>query len=192
MATCSVTVCSNEVHSQGLCNGHYQRKRKGRDLETPLKLIKQGENRVTNPLYTTYRGMIDRCCNPGHKYFSYYGGRGIKVCERWLGLDGFSHFIADMGPKPKGMTLDRKNNDGNYEPANCRWASRTTQQINQRISQVNTSGFRGVHWFKNANLWQVYIDFKGKRKNVGYFKTKEEAIRARVDAELERSFNNTN
>lgn len=78
--------------------------------------------------------MIRRCTDPGVKSFPHYGARGIKVCDRWSGPDGFANFIADMGPRPAGTSIDRVDVDGHYEPSNCRWATPTTQSRNRRFT----------------------------------------------------------
>lgn len=80
--------------------------------------------------YSRWCGMISRCEDPKHKAFKNYGGRGITVCERWR--NDFAAFLADMGEPPEGLTLDRINNDGNYEPGNCRWSTRVEQMANAR------------------------------------------------------------
>jgi hypothetical protein len=78
--------------------------------------------------------MIQRCSNPKHPTFKHYGGRGITVCERWK--SDYSAFLQDLGrrPSPK-MSLDRINVDGDYEPANCRWATQREQMRNRRVSK---------------------------------------------------------
>lgn len=80
--------------------------------------------------YNSWQNMIQRCTNVNRKEYANYGGRGITVCPEWR--LSFEAFYKDMGPRPEGMTLDRADNEGNYEPGNCRWATRSQQNHNQR------------------------------------------------------------
>jgi hypothetical protein len=80
--------------------------------------------------------MTHRCLNPKNHAYEDYGGRGIKVCERWQGRQGFLNFLDDMGRRPEGKTLDRKNVMGNYEPGNCQWADAKTQVANRRTGKT--------------------------------------------------------
>lgn len=88
------------------------------------------DGRKQHSEYQTYKAMLYRCFKPDNKYYKDYGGRGITVCERWL--KDFHVFLSDMGKCPKGLTVERINNDGNYEPDNCKWATRKEQRQNQR------------------------------------------------------------
>jgi hypothetical protein len=85
-----------------------------------------------NPLFSVWADMHKRCENPNATNYAYYGGRGIAVCARWCGERGFEHFLADMGERPEGLTLDRRDAEGNYEPSNCRWATHAEQTANRR------------------------------------------------------------
>jgi hypothetical protein len=86
--------------------------------------------------HTSWRCMKQRCLNPKNKNYRYYGARGIKVCDRWL--HSFRNFLDDMSYKPgPEYTLDRKNTNGNYEPKNCRWATRKVQINNTRRQQAH-------------------------------------------------------
>ncbi len=99
--------------------------------------LKRDENRrrathgmTDSPTFRSWAAMKTRCLNPNGARYASYGGRGITICEQWV--NSFENFLADMGPRPSGTTLDRVDNDGNYEPGNCRWATPSQQNSNRR------------------------------------------------------------
>jgi len=93
----------------------------------------------THPAYRAWHNMKGRCLNPKDKRYKDYGGRGIKVCDRWL--DYFIHFRDDMLATWKpGLSLDRIDNDGNYEPNNCKWSTSSEQAKNRRLRERNIKG----------------------------------------------------
>lgn len=105
------------------------------------------------PEYKSWQGMKERCLNPKSKNFENYGGRGITIHERWI--NSFESFYSDMGPKEKGQSIDRINNNGNYEPGNCRWANNKTQSNNRRSSKFFTNNgetLNGTDWAKKLGI----------------------------------------
>lgn len=86
-----------------------------------------------SPTYMSWIGMRKRCLQASHPSYSRYGGRGIAICERW---NDFENFLADMGERPARKSLDRRDNNGNYEPDNCRWATPLEQMANTNVARM--------------------------------------------------------
>lgn len=135
-----------------------------------------------SPTYTSWQQMLDRCNNKDSERYKDYGSRGITVCERWL---SFENFLADMGERPSGLTLERINNEEGYFKNNCKWASYAEQNENKRKYKNNSSGYTGVSWDKRTKKWVAYINRAGCRITLGHFCHLENAVRARQQAEEE-------
>ena len=129
-------------------------------------------HKTKHPMYSTWAGMKARCRYKSAGNYKNYGGRGIKVCDRWLGKQGFWNFVEDMGERPTGYSLDRINPNGNYEPNNCRWASRYEQQANRRKS--SNTGVVGVSELKSGQGYLAEVGGRKKRARK-VFKTLEQA-----------------
>lgn len=126
------------------------------------------------PTYVSWRNMINRCSREYEKSFKYYGAKGIKVCDEWL--NSFEQFLSDMGERPDGCTLDRKDNEKDYCPENCIWSSLNKQARNKGMQVNNKSGYKNVHWRKNR--WVVVFKWGGKSRYFGSFTSLDDAAKA--------------
>lgn len=123
-----------------------------------------------SPTYRTWRSMLARCHGPQKDKYKYYGGSGVSVCTEWR--TSFSNFLDDMGERPDGMTLDRKDGALGYSKDNCRWATLSEQAVNRRQYE-SKSGIKNVVWRKNR--WVVVIKQKGRSDYFGSFTNLEDA-----------------
>ena len=162
--------------AKGMCAKHYMRFKTHGDPNIVLQI--KDQNRFNHPLYHIYIGMIKRCNSPNDKSFRDYGKRGISVAAEWQGLNGFSQFLIDMGERPEGYSIDRKDVNGNYSKGNCQWASRHQQQANKR----NNNKTVGVHYDKLKTAWVARIRVN-KASYQRLFKNEQDAIDYRVELE---------
>lgn len=178
--TCTVNGCEKTMRWGKYCSMHRARLlRRGSLGSAKPEQVKHGMH--THPLYHTWENMRARCNNPNHTNYSAYGARGIKVCERW---DDFSKFVDDVGDKPSQVhTLDRVDNDGDYEPSNVRWATHRQQVHNQRLDHRNKTGTPGVRYDSRLKVYRVAINRNRKSYHLGSYKRLSDAIKARKDAE---------
>jgi hypothetical protein len=157
------------------------------------KIIHTTHGLRKHPLYLTWNNIIQRTTNITDPHYAEYGGRGIGIADRWLSIE---NFIDDVYPSYKiGLTIDRIDNDGDYEPSNYRWADKFTQAQNTRLLRTtNKSGYRGVYWNKAMNKWKSQISFSKKSICIGYFSTAIDAAKAYdkyvLDNNLEHTINN--
>jgi hypothetical protein len=164
--TCTVPGCDRPFLAKGLCHAHYMRKQETGTVsaDVPFKKRRAEHNGLRqNPLYDVWNDMIRRCTNPRRNSYENYGGRGITICERWMSLE---NFIADMSPRPDGYTLDRIDNDGNYEPSNCRWATPTQQGNNIRGNRRLTLGSETLTLTEWSKKIGIGIDTLKRRMDV--------------------------
>jgi len=128
-------------------------------------------------LYRVYHAMKGRCYKESNKYYKNYGGRGIKVCDRWL--ESFENFYEDVIPQyEKGLQIDRIDNDKGYSPDNCRWVTSQQNNMNTGSNLKSTSKYKGVCWSKRSGKWESKIICEGKGCYIGLFASEKEAALA--------------
>lgn len=118
--------------------------------------------------------MKHRCLNPKDKRYKDYGGRGITVCSRWK--KSFKNFIDDMGERPKGYSIDRKDNNKGYSPDNCYWATDKQQALNKRIRSDNKTGYKGISYDKRTKSYSANIHFERNTIWLGRHRKIKDAI----------------
>lgn len=174
MDICKVEGCNRtDIKGFGMCAMHYQRwKAHGHTdrTQTPRGLTLKYATE-----YSVYTAMKTRCYNKKSVPYDNYGGRGIKICDRWLGPDGFVNFVADMGTRPdNSVSIDRIDNDGDYCPENCRWATSKEQSNNRRSNKKLF--YDGVEYTEAelADKFNMNRSTLSRRIKAGY--TVEEAV----------------
>jgi len=131
------------------------------------------------PEFVAWKNMQRRCSEP--RYAKWYAD--ISVCDRWL--QSYDNFLGDVGRKPSiKHTVDRIDSKGNYEPANVRWATRTTQSRNTKIHETSETKIKGVSWSKAKQKWRASVYVNNVQKHLGYFDDIESAATARKNGEL--------
>lgn len=189
---CSLPDCERPHSAKGYCRLHWDRWRKTGRTDTSV----EWHGLSDTPTHGSWQAMKTRCFNENNYHYKNWGARGVTVCERWK--NSFLNFYNDMGEKPEGKSLDRMDNDGNYScgkceqciengwPMNCRWATAAQQSENRR-HVLSGSGYKGVYRIDQYG-YAAYTSFTRKERNyIGYFKTAEEAHKARIKALDERA-----
>ena len=163
------------IYECPICKKHF---------ETSSRLVKRGQstkckeckctaNRLsTTKLYPIFTAIISRTNNKDNKGYCNYGARGISICDEWKNdFISFYNWCIENGYK-EGLSIDRIDNDGNYEPSNCRFVNRCTQARNTRILiKTNTSGYTGVSYYKQTQKWKAQIKVNNKKIGLGYYKS---------------------
>lgn len=140
-------------------------------------------------LYHIWVGIKERCYNSNNDFYYCYGGRGIIMCDEWENdFMSFYNWAIANGYKEAATweecSIERIDVNGNYCPENCKWSNKFEQAINHRTQKNNTSGIRGVHWDSDHKKWCSRIGVHNKRVHLGFFDSKEEAIKTRLQAEI--------
>lgn len=178
-----VCECGNikNIESYSLLSGHTKSCGCFRKEITKKRAITHGMGNT--PIYAIWTAIKQRCNNPNCKSYKNYGGRGITICKRWL---KFKNFFKDMGKRPKGLTIERINNDKGYSSDNCEWATRTKQVINRRINKNNKTGYVGIRI--RYGKFRAEIRFKKQIYTIGAYSTIKKAILQRNQFIIHNNF----
>lgn len=184
MKQCKAEGCSllaSPKAGYGFCQHHYWKYKKYGDPLHPDKRVRDKISQKYKNEYRSLKGAMQRCYNKNNPSYPKYGARGIKVCERWKGVNGFHNFLQDVGPKPfDKASLDRIDVNGDYCPENCRWTDNNTQAVNTtRKRACSFRGVRVVHGYFNAYLRKEGVIHYGK-----YHRNEEDAIVERKSLEI--------
>lgn len=129
-------------------------------------------------IYKLWGTIKYRCYNQNYRYYHRYGGRGIVVCDEWKNdALAFINWALANGYSD-GLQIDRINNDGNYEPSNCRFVTSQENNLNRSLPKSNKSGYRGVSWNKTDKCWKACLQYNNVMHNIGNFKNIEDAVDA--------------
>jgi hypothetical protein len=154
----------------------------------PCSKLNKKHNLSNSKLFNAWSAMKARCYQSKNKYYHNYGERGISICDEWKNNFMSFYIWSINNGYQDDLSIDRIDNDGNYEPSNCRWADKFTQLQNTRLLRAtNKSGYRGVSFFKRTNKWKTQIYHNNRQLCLGYFYDKDLAAKVYNDFVIENN-----
>jgi len=175
--------CGKTVSANGNSMKRGNKKSCGCLLGAHSRRVNTKHGRSTTRLYQIHSSMRARCTNEKHMAYRNYGGRGIKIYEKWMNFEAFESWAKENG-YAEDLTIERINVDGNYEPSNCKWIPLKEQIFNRRIPKSNKSGYVGITYKENLKKFDVRLSIRKKPIFIGYYDTFIEAFIARREEEF--------